>query len=33
LYGIPYGIIAVFLLWWIVPFSVLTMKNQSWVTR
>ena len=33
LYGIPYGIIAVFFLWWIVPFSVLTMKNQSWVTR
>lgn len=33
LYGIPYGFIAVFFLWWIVPFSVLTMKNQSWVTR
>jgi len=33
LYGIPYGIITAFFLWWIVPFSVLTMKNQSWVTR
>ncbi|MGA2586318.1 MAG: glycosyltransferase [Candidatus Aminicenantales bacterium] len=33
LYGIPYGFIAVFFLWWIVPFSALTMKDQSWVTR
>jgi hyaluronan synthase len=33
LYGIPYAIIAVFFLWWIVPFSLLTVKNQSWVTR
>ncbi|MCX6564185.1 MAG: glycosyltransferase [Candidatus Aminicenantes bacterium] len=33
LYGIPYAIIAAFFLWWIVPFSLLTMKNQSWVTR
>ncbi|MCX6560721.1 MAG: glycosyltransferase [Candidatus Aminicenantes bacterium] len=33
LYGIPYGLITAFLLWWIVPFSVLTMKNQKWLTR
>jgi hyaluronan synthase len=33
LYGIPYGLITAFFLWWIVPFSVLTMKNQSWLTR
>lgn len=33
LYGIPYGIITAFLLWWIVPFSALTMKNQNWLTR
>ena len=33
LYGIPYGLITAFLLWWIVPFSVVTMKNQSWLTR
>jgi len=33
LYGIPYGIITALLLWWIVPFSVLTMKDQSWLTR
>jgi hyaluronan synthase len=33
LYGIPYGFITAFFLWWIVPFSVLTMKNQSWLTR
>jgi hyaluronan synthase len=33
LYGIPYGLITAFLLWWIVPFSVLTMKNQDWLTK
>lgn len=33
LYGIPYGLIAAFCLWWIVPYSALTMKNQSWMTR
>jgi hyaluronan synthase len=33
LYGIPYGLVAAFLLWWIVPFSVLTLKNQKWLTR
>jgi len=33
LYGIPYGIITALFLWWIVPVSVLTMKNQSWLTR
>jgi len=33
LYGIPYGIITALFLWWIVPFSVVTMKNPSWVTR
>jgi hyaluronan synthase len=33
LYGIPYGLITAFLLWWIVPFSVLTVKNQKWLTR
>jgi hyaluronan synthase len=33
LYGIPYGIITALFLWWIVPFSALTMKNQSWLTR
>jgi len=33
LYGIPYGIITAFCLWWIVPFAALTMKNQSWLTR
>jgi hyaluronan synthase len=33
LYGIPYGLITAFLLWWIVPFSVLTMKNQEWLTK
>jgi hyaluronan synthase len=33
LYGIPYALITAFLLWWIVPFSALTIKNQSWLTH
>src|SRR4030043_812410 len=33
LYGIPYALITAFLLWWIVPFSALTLKNQSSLTR
>jgi hyaluronan synthase len=33
LFGIPYTIITAVLLWWLVPFSVLTIKNQSWLTR
>lgn len=33
LYGIPYALITAFCLWWIVPFSALTMKSQSWLTR
>jgi hyaluronan synthase len=33
LYGIPYALITAFCLWWIVPYAVLTLKNQSWMTR
>ena len=33
LYGIPYAFIAAFCLWWIVPYSAITLKNQSWLTR
>jgi hyaluronan synthase len=33
LYGIPYAMITAFLLWWIIPFSALTLRNQSWMTR
>jgi hyaluronan synthase len=33
LYGIPYALITAFFLWWIVPFSALTLKDQSWLTR
>ncbi len=33
LYGIPYGIITAFCLWWIVPYAILTMKNRSWMTH
>jgi len=33
LYGIPYALLTAFLLWWIVPFSALTLKNQSWLTK
>jgi hyaluronan synthase len=32
-FGIPYALLTAFLLWWMVPFSALTMKNQSWLTR
>ena len=33
LYGVPYALITAFSMWWIVPFSALTIKNQSWLTR
>jgi len=33
LYGVPYGIISAFCLWWIVPYAALTLKNRSWLTR
>jgi len=33
LYGVPYALITAFFMWWIVPFSALTIKNQSWLTR
>jgi hyaluronan synthase len=33
LYGIPYALITAFAMWWIVPFSALTIRNQSWLTR
>ncbi|MEA3421108.1 MAG: glycosyltransferase family 2 protein, partial [Acidobacteriota bacterium] len=33
LFGIPYGIITAFCLWWLVPYAILTMKNRSWMTR
>lgn len=33
LYGIPFGLITTFFLWWIVPYSALTMRNQSWLTK
>lgn len=33
LYGIPYALIVAFLLWWIVPYAALTIKDQSWLTR
>jgi len=33
IYGIPYALAAAFFLWWIVPFSAMTLKNQSWLTR
>jgi len=33
LYGIPYALLTAFFLWWIVPYSALTLKNQSWLTR
>lgn len=32
-YGVPYALITAFFLWWIVPFSALTLRNQSWLTR
>jgi hyaluronan synthase len=30
LYGIPYAVAAFFLLWWIVPYSMATARNNSW---
>jgi hyaluronan synthase len=33
LYGIPYAVASFFLLWWIVPYSAATVRNQSWLTR
>jgi len=33
LYGVPYAMVTAFFLWWIVPYSALTLKNQSWLTR
>jgi hyaluronan synthase len=33
LYGIPYALMTAFCMWWLVPFALLTMKNQSWLTR
>jgi hyaluronan synthase len=33
LYGIPYAVASFFLLWWLVPYSALTVRNQSWLTR
>jgi hyaluronan synthase len=33
LYGIPYALLTAFLLWWIVPYSALTLRNQSWLTK
>jgi hyaluronan synthase len=33
LYGVPYALLTAFLLWWIVPYSALTLKNQSWLTK
>lgn len=33
IYGIPYGMITAFLLWWITPYAAVTMKNRSWMTK
>lgn len=33
LYGVPYAMVTAFMMWWIVPYSALTLKNQSWLTR
>ncbi len=33
LYGVPYALITALSMWWIVPFSAVTIKNQSWLTR
>ncbi len=33
LYGILYGILATFLLWWIWPFALATCRRSVWLTR
>jgi hyaluronan synthase len=32
-YGIVYGILATFLLWWIWPFALATCRRSVWITR
>ena len=32
-YGILYGILATFLLWWIWPFALATCRRSVWLTR
>jgi hyaluronan synthase len=33
LYGVPYAVASFFLLWWIVPYSAVTVRNDAWLTR
>lgn len=33
LYGVPYAVASFFLLWWVVPYSAVTARNGSWLTR
>jgi len=33
LWAYPYSIFYMFALWWIVPYSILTVKNGGWLTR
>jgi len=33
LYGVPYGILTAFSLWWIFLFAALTVRSTSWMTR
>ena len=33
LYGVPYAVASFFLLWWIAPYSALTVRNESWLTH
>jgi len=33
IYGIPYGILTALCLWWVFPYSLLTLNEPSWLTR
>ncbi len=33
LYGIPLGVLASFCLWWVFPYSLLTLNEPAWLTR
>ncbi|MDW3229930.1 MAG: glycosyltransferase [Acidobacteriota bacterium] len=33
LYGIPHGLFAFLFQWWIMPWALLTAKNQDWLTK
>lgn len=33
IYGIPYGVLSLLCFWWVLPYSLLTINQPSWLTR